>query len=228
MKYIYGDKVLQQLRLFIKESYELQIMFTKGNSIDTLLVGFKKLKERLHGIDELLPPDFYTESELNRHMSFIELYLKKNQPDNCLSDIIEICERDIDKLESDYIKYVNTRFVDLQLTDNIMSLLESGHFDSAIRKASLTLTERLRLKYGILAEKDGKELVNEIFGQKSLFNSTMPKDKKEAYRDFYSGIYGLVRNEYMHNMKEPNNIEAEYILNLINFALLKLEEINTC
>lgn len=228
MKYIYRDKVLQLLKNLLKDAYELRLLFNKAESVETLSVSFKNITNRFQELEKIVPPDFRTDSSLKGHIGFIKYYLNKKQPDNCQGDIIEICDRDIDLFELDYIKYVNTRFVDSELANNIISLVDSNNYDSAVRKASLTLTERLRSKFNMASDKDGKELVNDIFGQKGKLAEVMSKDKREAYRDFFSGIYGLVRNEYMHNLKIPDNIEAEYILNIINFALLRIDEINAC
>jgi hypothetical protein len=224
MRHIYKDKVLLLLDSLLKNAFVLKSLSDQNKPVEILWMEFEKLSGKYDELDKTLP-NFITESELGRDIYFIKLYLQKGQHENCKGDIAKICDKDLEQYKLDYIKFIDAKFMDAEFAKSILNLIDSKNYDSAIRKGFLVLTERLRAKFKISSDRDGQDLINAIFGKKGVQFLKLQDDKKNAYRDFFAGIYGIFRNEYAHSLKIPEDVEAEYILDLINLALLKIEEI---
>lgn len=186
------------------------------------------IHDRLHSfldvyseIEKNINPEILKKTELRRHVKFVKLYINKNQKEYCEGDIECILEEDLDDLLMHYLEEQGNKKFDQILHDAVSSLIETAELDSAVRKSFVLLSERLRNKYNIPKGVDGTELVNRVFGKKG--ESKLDDSERENFRNLLSGMYGLFRNDYMHNSNDGE--EALSIVHMINTLLLRIEKL---
>ena len=105
----------------------------------------------------------------------------------------------------------------------IFPLLDGGHYDSAIRKVFVLLTDRIRRKFNVIEQIDGEELINKIFGGKNTLNLNIDDNTRQSLRNLLSGFYGIFRNKFAHNAIEPKQSEVKAVLEMANAILLEIE-----
>jgi len=115
--------------------------------------------------------------------------------------------------------------IDQRLKDAVMPLVHGNHYDSAIRKCFVILTDRLRRAFGIKDPLDGEDLVNVVFGKGGKIQIAIDEGRKQAFRNLISGFYGVYRNRYAHNEVEPTVAQVGAIVELANSILIEVEEI---
>jgi hypothetical protein len=104
-------------------------------------------------------------------------------------------------------------------------LIHGGHYDSAIRKCFVILTDRLRRAFGIEEQLDGEDLVNKVFGKGGRIPIAIDDGRKQAFRNLIAGFYGVYRNRFAHNDIEPTAAQVDSIVELTNSILVEVEEI---
>ena len=110
---------------------------------------------------------------------------------------------------------------DSQLEIHCMDLVVAGKYDTAIRESMLVVETRMRTLSR--STKWGVDLVNDCFGQKSFFGSKISDEsKRQGFRDLFAGVMSIIRNDYAHNFKSPNQQEALRAIGLANMLLEKL------
>ena len=116
---------------------------------------------------------------------------------------MDILNYDLPKLQSEYTAYLKSNpHLDWMLRKECESLLVQGEFDSAIRKAFIVLKERAVKLYKIDPD----------------------KDKRIAFRNFVSSLFGYYRNLYAHNLRQDSEAAAEVVFSSINYILKVMEE----
>lgn len=163
---------------------------------------------------------------LGRHLKFLSYYLKRNDKEGCSADIRDILFSDLPAtLRSLIAGAADEQFLDEKLSDAVYPLLDGGHYDSAIRKSFIVLTDRLRRAFGIQAEFDGKDLINLVFGKGGKVPVALDDSKKQDLRNLISGFYGVYRNRYAHNNREANFADARSIIEMTNRILSEIETV---
>ena len=193
-------------------------------------LGAKKLLPEAKALGDLfdelvgaMPKESIFGGNARRHLGFLAHYLEKGQKKECASDIEDLCDRDLPAMREYYHQWLaKSAAVDAELQSKVMGLLTKREFDSAIRKAFIVLTERLRDHFALPKDKDGPELVNLVFGSKSTVPLPLDAAQKQAYRDLFSGLYGVHRNKYAHNDCNPDWIEVLGLVSFLNLALREL------
>lgn len=91
----------------------------------------------------------------------------------------------------------------------------------------MILEERLRSVSGIpVSDKNTSEiLVNKVFGE----GTSLVGDNKErtSYRNLFSGMFTVFRNEYGHHFVDPSPEDGGVIITFINLLLKMLEELRS-
>ena len=161
---------------------------------------------------------------LGRHLNFLFYYLKRNDKEGCSADIRDILFYDLPAtLRSLIAGATEEQFLDEKLRDAVYPLLDGGHYDSAIRKTFVVLTDRLRRAFGIKDEVDGEDLINSVFGKGGKIPVALDDSKKQALRNLISGFYGVYRNRYAHNYSEAEFADARVIIEMANQILCEIE-----
>lgn len=163
---------------------------------------------------------------LGRHLNFLSYYLKRNDKEGCSADIKDILFYDLPAtLRSLIAGAAEEQFLDEKLRDSVYPLLSGGHYDSAIRKTFIVLTDRLRRAFGVKDEVDGEDLINSVFGKGGKIPVTLSDSKKQALRNLISGFYGVYRNRYAHNDTEAEFKDARAIIEMANQILCEIEAV---
>jgi hypothetical protein len=163
---------------------------------------------------------------LRRHLNFLDHYLKKNDKVSCLGDIKDILISDLPAaLKSLIARSADENHIDQRLKDAVMPLVHGGHYDSAIRKCFVILTDRLRRAFGIEDQLDGEDLINKVFGRGGRIPIVIDDGEKQAFRNLIAGFYGVYRNRYAHNDVQPTAAQVATIIELSNSILVEVEEI---
>lgn len=198
---------------------------------DTEIEGLKLLQTNLEiEIEKFLNLTGLEMSDcgsLGRHLHFMSYYFDKGNKSSAEQDIRDIVFFD---LPAGLRKLITTGSVeshfDQHLKDAVYPLLQGGHFDSAIRKAFVILTDRLRRAFAVTEDLDGEQLVNYVFGARAEIPLAMDDSKKQQYRNLIGGFYGVYRNRFAHNDIQPKLSEVKTILEMTNSIILDLEEIS--
>lgn len=226
MKIIYQDKHTKNIRKLRKNAFRLREKFIEGEPINVLRSHFEILEETFNELTNDISPEFKPISELGRHIYWTGRNLSDGKPDSCIHDVIQICDTDIDAFEDSYIQYQQRLFLNKDIPDSILKLLAEENNDSAVRKAFIILTEKLRSKFNIPQNTDGKDLINSIFGKSGQASIAMPSDHRESLRDLLSGMYGVFRNRYMHSNQVEWSYEADIIVGMINILIYRIDSID--
>jgi len=164
---------------------------------------------------------------LERHLHFMGYYLDKNNKNGAEGDVRDIVFHDLPSVLRKLISNQGTdSHFDQKLRDGVFPLIQGEHYDSAIRKAFVILTERLRRAFGVEEEKDGDDLINLVFGRGGTLAVSLSNGEKTNYRNLISGFYGVYRNKFAHNDIEPTLPEVKAILEMVNNIIIELEEIS--
>ena len=206
---IYFHETVSELKRLNEYAQRLQQKFEQGREAEDLLLDAESLDERLRDVIERLPdPEF--SGNARRHLWWMTKELKKGNVSACKNDIHDLVINDIPGTIAALEKWAKElSFLDEALRVSVVRLIRDRQFDSAIRKAFLLLTERLRTTYSLPADKDGEELVNLIFGRATGFHASLDDSKRQAYRNLMSGLYGVIRNKFAHGDHEPSLAELE-------------------
>lgn len=163
---------------------------------------------------------------LGRHLTFLRRYLRTGDKASCVQDIKDIVFFDLPTALRKLVSMsADDEHLDQRLKDGVMPLIQGGHYDSAVRKVFVVLTDRLRRAFGIAEEMDGEDLVNLVFGKGGKIPVALEESKKQAMRNLISGFYGVYRNRFAHNNVDPDLGQARAILEMANTIILDIEKI---
>lgn len=203
----------------------LRTKFDNGRDAPELLLEAESLAQRLNAVSDALP-DPAMSGNSRRHLSWLVRELGKGRPRTCRQDVEDLVEHDIPgTIESIEKRAKELTYLDEKLTDAVLPLIKDRQFDSAICKAFLVLTARLRPTYGLPNGTDGEGLVNTVFGQGSKHHLTLDASQKLAHRNFMSGLYGVIRNKFSHGDHEATIAEFEAAHSSVNLCLKNIEEL---
>lgn len=222
---IYVQETVEELRKLLEYAEKLQQRFELEREPSELLLDAESLAQRLNEVIDRLP-DSKMSGNSRRHLGWMVRELRKGDARSCRSDIDDLVNSDIPGIIEKIEKWAkDMAYMDEELRAAVVPLIRTRQFDSAIRKAFLILTERLRSTYSLPQGTDGEGLVNIVFGQNSPHHSSMEPSKKLAHRNFMSGIYGVIRNKFSHGDHEATIAELEAALSSVNLCLQIIEDL---
>lgn len=177
------------------------------------------IREKLQDLKKLYPKGNY--SKIYQHLWFAE-----HHPRYLRDNTVDILNYDLPKFQSEYRDYLKSNpHLDPILKNECESLLLQGEFDSVIRKAYVVLKERAVSVYSMERNLDGDAMVNFLFASESgVIKIDSDKDKRNAFRNFVSGLFGYFRNLYAHNLHQDSEAAAEVVFSSINYILKVMEE----
>lgn len=218
--------VLQQYQLTHDKAVQLYGLFEEAEPSELLRVQ-QELGGNATKLVEIAGLEWEQCGSLGRHLTFLEYYLKRNDKDGCYSDIKDILFYDLPAtLRSLISEASEDQFLDEKLRESVVPLMDGSHFDSAIRKTFVVLTERLRRAFGVQDEIDGEDLVNLVFGKGGKIPVALDDSKKQALRNLISGFYGVYRNRYAHNDRDATASDAKAIVHMANQILCEIEAVS--
>lgn len=218
---------VEQYQAAYDKALEMYNVFEDAN-VEELQGHRKELESQVEKFLNVSGLDRNDCGNLDRHLHFLQYYLDLNEKTGCESDIRDIVFSDLPSALKKLIKdNPPESHFDQKLKDTVLPLVQGGHYDSAIRKAFVVLTDRLRRAFGVDDKLDGEALVNAVFGQGGKIRVVLDETEKQCYRNLISGFYGVYRNKYAHNDVEPSLSEAKAILEMVNNVLVEIESISS-
>jgi len=182
-----------------------------------------------------LPGPVAKTSKIGQHLSYARYYLNKHDWNRVLANARDIADYDLADIKQAFGKWLDTSVeFDEQLKVGVSDLLARQQLDSAVRKAFVLLKERLvgvACALGddraMVDQMDGSDLVGRILSGGGLVAASARMDKGdcEALMYLLFGLYGTFRNIVGHNDIVVPWHEAEAVISMVNWVLLKLTAI---
>ncbi len=221
---IYIDELLNEIKSIREYGKIIKKKFKQGRPSEELLLDVQSLQKRLEYLFSILPEEIDT-GHTGRHVHFLFYYLEKDRQERCKGDIRDIVKFDLPEIATRVRTWANgLQYVDADLRREISTLIKTNQFDSAIRKAFVVFKTRLCNKFGLDHALDGDPLINQVFGEQSPYLSDMPVKQKKAYRSYFSGLFGLMRNRYAHEHIEATLSELDMVISSINYCLKLIDD----
>lgn len=213
--------------------------FIPGNAsidVDALWAVLAGLKGAVADLMSSLPGPVAETSAMNQHLSFAEYYLNKHDWNGVLSNVRDIAECDLVNIRQAFCNWLDTSVeFDEELKAGVSDLLVRQQLDSAARKAFVILKGRLVSVACVLGgdrvglnRMDGNDLVGRIFAANGFVpvSGRMTKGDCQALMFLLQGLYGTFRNVVDHNDVIVPWHEAEAVISMINWALLRLSALS--
>lgn len=96
--------ILGQFRATLTSAISLKEQFDRNENIEVLHYHFDQFLRDLEYLKKLLPKEVIEAGSFLRHVSWIERRLNEGSPDQCYSDIRDICYNDLFYVQDVYIK----------------------------------------------------------------------------------------------------------------------------
>lgn len=220
---LYQYQVRDEFEKVKKCATRLRDKFESEMAEDDLLMDTEHMEELYNNLEDVLPEDAASAGKGRRHLNWLKKRLREGSPELCRSDIRDICEQDLPQMEEAFREWCAApHFYDPELAAATSGLILQGELDSAVRKAFVLLTERMRSEYSVSMDCDGEKLVNKIFGTHGKTAGILSEDRREGWRNLLAGLYSLFRNKYGHGTANPTWPETEAVLSMVNYALREL------
>ena len=216
---------VQQYQRTYDKAIELYNLFEEAEPTELLRIQ-QVLGEEAEKLLNVSGLDWGQCANLGRHLTFLSYYLKRNDKQGCAQDIKDILFFDLPTaLKSLVSGSSDDGHLDQRLKDAVLPLIHGKHYDSAVRKTFVLLTDRLRRAFGVQEEVDGDDLVNLVFVKGGKVPVVLEDSKKQAFRNLISGFYGVFRNRYAHNDVEPTLSQVHAIVEMANSIVAEIEDI---
>jgi len=216
---------LQQYQKIHDKAVQLYALFEDAESSELLRIQ-KDLADNITELLENTGLGWNQCGNLGRHLTFLGRNLERNDKSSSTYDVRDILFHDLPAtLRSMISEAAEEQYLDERLRDAVYPLLEGGHYDSAVRKTFVILTDRLRRAFGITDESDGENLINAVFGNREGIPVALSESDRKSLRNLISGFYGVYRNRYAHNDREAKASDARAVIGMANQILFEIEEI---
>jgi hypothetical protein len=216
---LYVDELMREIEGLTEYATIVREKFEQGRPANELLLDARALRSRVLNLHAMMP-DGTSSGNLRRHSAWMVHWLERDDIRSCEQDIKDIVDFDLPYTKSQVEKWSRQLvYVDAELREQVLPLLRTKQFDSAIRKAFVILKARLCAKFNLAEADDGARLINQIFAANSPHLPVLEAGQKQAYRDLFAGLFGLLRNKFAHNDVEPSLSELDTVLSAISLCL---------
>ncbi|WP_414451828.1 TIGR02391 family protein [Burkholderia sp. 22PA0099] len=218
---------LQQYQKAYDKAIQLHTLFADAEPAE-LLRAHEALVEEVESFLNISGLEWKSCGSLGRHLSFLDRYLKRDDKSSCAQDAQDIVFHDLPTaLRNLVAQSTDDAHVDPRLREAVSPLMAGGHYDSAIRKVFVVMTDRLRRAFGVADKIDGEDLVNVVFGKGGKIPVALDDSQKLAMRNLISGFYGVYRNRFAHNDVEPDFAQARTVIEMANTIIIDIEALAT-
>lgn len=212
---------IQQYQRAYDKALELYGVFEDGSARELLRMQ-EALAEEITKFLSVSGIEWEQCGGLGRHLTFLRRNLKDDHKAGCAQDIRDIVCFDLPAVLRKLVAIsVEEEHLDQRLKDGVLPLVHGGHFDSAVRKVFVVVTDRIRREFGAGDDLDGEDLINRVFGKDSKL--AVADAKKQAMRNLLSGFYGVYRNPVAHRDLELDSSRARAILEMANTIISDLD-----
>jgi hypothetical protein len=222
---VYQYAIRDQIDRVVSYAEAVRAKFSSGADATDLLQDAENLATLYDGVMRALPTEIRKSGKAPQHLAWMRKFLREGKVDRAEVDILDICRIDLPAVERAFREWSEqaTEYDD-ELKEKTIPLLIQREFDSAIRKAFVILTSRLRTTYDLGNTRDGAKLANAVFGPDGAAAASLDASERAAMRELLAGLYGVYRNRYGHEDVEAPLYEAEAVIGSINWFLLWLSQ----
>lgn len=216
---LYVDEVCQEIESILAYAVIVREKFAAERAASELLLDAKALDARIENLATMLPERTMAGGAI-RHSGWMVHWLGRGDVDSCKGDIDDIVERDLPDTLKKVREWANRlAYVDADLRQDIAPLIRTRQFDSAIRKAFVVLKARLCERFGLDGRLDGVDLVNTLFGRNAPHFPDLDPALRQAYRDLFAGVFGVLRNRFAHGDDEADLVDLDAVITSVNLCL---------
>ena len=185
------------------------------------------LKKSSTGLLAALPDDLDADEpreQLQRHVHWIEQWIRRDQPESCLHDPADILAYDLPGVMSAFDHwYETTATPHPELANRLRRHIQSGDMASAVREGFAVWKTRVVEMYGLPDDVDGSRLARRLFDKSGAAAGVLSDKERRACNDLYSSLYTLVRNPPSHGDVNLDRQLSEGGLTLLAWLLAILE-----
>lgn len=188
------------------------------------------LRTKVDNLSEALSAEgcqeMISQTNLMRHLHFIDYWLDKKSPDRCMQDPVDIASHDLPSVLELFEEWYELQSpTDSMLNSRLEPHVSSGQLNAAIREAWPLFKTRMVEAFGLEAGIDGDKLVGKLFGNNGATAELLPGHEREGYLNLFKGLYALSRNPVAHNDTPVNPEKIGAVLALINSALVRIDSV---
>jgi len=197
-------------------------LFEAGAPVEELERARGRLSEAYDRLRSKLPPGVEG-GNVGRHLGFMDMFLRRREPQSCKQDAVDIEQADLPALEQAFEAWcAGLGQYDEQLRAEVVPLLEHQEYDSAVRKAFVHLKARLVTWFGLPRRLDGERLFATVFGQDGPLAAVMEGSERERLRVLLGSLYALFRHEHAHDDVRTDWYQVETVLVVVNYVLKRI------
>ena len=224
---VFEHLILQVLARLETDAERLcQEVHRKGKRHDEIELVLAAIERELSRFEKLSPP-IKTDriAAIHRHIGWVRRGIREGSNAWIEGNSDDIKDNDVRLLKEKIGTYFqHCEFLPLEMRAEIAPLLDSGEYDSAVRKAFLVVKQKAIDKYEMPKNLDGEDMVNFLFSESGKVKVHDDEKKRKAFRDLASGFFRFFRNEYMHGLGADEQASAQCALSILMFLLQKVEE----
>ena len=143
------------------------------------------LRTAVEELMETLPPEVQSQAkestDLYRHLNFTDYWLRKNLPERCTQDSIDIVSTDIPGVLDVFEKWYERRSpVDQILNDRLKPHLVNGQLNAASREVWAIFKTRMVKLFNLPPDIDGDKLAGKLFGGRSATTQLLEAKEREG------------------------------------------------
>lgn len=196
----------------------LPTLTDQGASLSTAVDQFVDI------LPKEVPASTMPDRGLLRHRYWIRRRIKEGLPQGCSHDPVDIIKNDIPDILRRFNEWYDARSeIDDELKEALLSLINAGQLDSALRKAWAIFKSRMTDAFNLSQDLDGHKLVEELFSDDGALIELMDSKERNGYANLLKGLYTLNRNPVVHNDVTPSPTEVDATIAMIHKVLVTVE-----
>jgi len=216
---MFVDELNREIDDLIEIATLIDQKFEADRDVSELLLDARLIQKRIENLRQMMPEGTSIGDGL-RHANWMIHWLEKNNKISCRQDITDILSFDLPEARSSLKLWANDlAYLDVGLREELAPLIRFREFDSAIRKTLVVLKDRICGKFGLDKNEDGQKLVNRLFSNDGPSIEGVETQSRQAYRDLFAGMFGLMRNRYAHNNVQATLTELDAVISAANLCL---------
>ena len=201
----YQYAVRDEINRVVSYAEAVRAKFNSGARANDQLRDAENLAALYDSLTDALPRELRKSGKALQHLAWMRKWLREDKADRAEVDILDICRIDLpanQRAFRDWSEHATE--CDNELREETTPLLIQREFDSAIRKAFVILTSRLRAVYDLPRARDGAKLANAIFGPDGAASATLDTSERAATRDLVAGLTASTATDTAMTMLSPH------------------------
>ncbi len=193
-----------------------------------ILAECEVLKVATSKLLEALPENLKTSKScdgLKRHANFIEHWIRKDKPESCLHDPVDILSDDLPGIVRAFDGWYDSKVVPYpELQKRLSRHIQADDMTSAVREGFAFWKTRVVEMFDLSDDIDGSRLATRLFDDLESATEGLSDQQRKACKNLYTSLYTLMRNPSSHGDIVLDRRLSEGGLILLVWLLTVLEE----